>query len=86
MHAMSAPEIIAEIQQYCAATGLKPSSVCQKAFQNPHYLDRLVARMERLETELARFRRFKAENPPPALPLCVCGNPLPMRGPRDPRR
>lgn len=86
MHAMSAPEIIAEIQQYCAATGLKTSSVCQKAFQNPHYLDRLIARMDRLDAELAKFRAYVAANPPPVLPLCICGKPLPMRGPRDPRR
>lgn len=56
--------IISEIKDYSAKTGLKVTTICQRAFGNARYLDRLHGRLDRLEDETERFRQFKAENPP----------------------
>ncbi|WP_211659275.1 hypothetical protein [Paracoccus indicus] len=63
---MDANTIISEIEQYSAASGLKASTVCQRAFGNARYLNRLNSRLERLNEELERFRLFAANNPPNA--------------------
>ncbi|WP_411838595.1 hypothetical protein [Paracoccus sp. ME4] len=61
---MDANKIISEIEDYSTAAGLKPSTVCQRAFGNARYLDRLSARLGRLADEHRRFRQFVAKNPP----------------------
>lgn len=55
--------IIAEIEAYAAATGLKESTICQRAFNNAKFAERLRARLERGGEDLNRFRRFVALNP-----------------------
>lgn len=62
---MDAQNIITEIRAYSAAVGQKTTTVCQRVFKNPRYLERLAARLERLEEEGERFKRYAAENPPP---------------------
>lgn len=59
--------IIEEIERYSAASGLKETTVCQRALNNAYYLDRLRARLERGKDELARIRSFIAANPPATL-------------------
>lgn len=61
---MDASKIISEIEDYSTAAGLKSSTVCQRAFGNARYLDRLTARLGRLEDEHMRFRQFVEKNPP----------------------
>lgn len=68
MRSMDPQEIIAKIERYSAMTGLKVSTICQKAFRNPHYLDRLNSRLDRLKDEAERLDRFMAENPPAQTP------------------
>lgn len=55
--------IIAKIEGYADRSGLKVSTVCQRAFGNPHYLVRLRGRLDRLKGEVERFDRFVSENP-----------------------
>ncbi len=54
--------IIAEIEAYAAASGLKESTICQRAFNNAKYAERLRARLEKGGADLVRFRRFVARN------------------------
>ncbi|MGN7869577.1 hypothetical protein [Paracoccus sp. 22332] len=53
--------IIEKIERLAAETGLKTSTICQGAFSNPFYLERLERRLERLGDEIERFERFEAE-------------------------
>lgn len=55
--------IIAEIEAYAAASGLKESTICQRAFSNAKFAERLRSRLERGRDDLSRFRRFVAANP-----------------------
>lgn len=54
-----------EIERYCAATGLKPSTVCVRAVNDSRYLHRHLRRLEVLERDREKIRRYMAENPPP---------------------
>lgn len=56
--------IITDIERYSAATGLKESTICQRALNNAYYLDRLRARLARLADETAKVDSFIASNPP----------------------
>ena len=38
--------IISKIESYCAATGMKPSTVCQNALGNARFYDRAKRRLE----------------------------------------
>ncbi|MFN3711934.1 MAG: hypothetical protein ACK4S8_15480 [Alishewanella aestuarii] len=62
---MDPKTVIAKIEAYAGASGLKVSTVCQRAFGNPHYLARLRGRLERLNGEIERFDQFAAQHPPP---------------------
>lgn len=55
--------IIAEIEAYAAASGLKESTICQRAFNNAKFADRLRSRLARGGEDLSRFQRFVAANP-----------------------
>lgn len=50
--------ILEEINAYSRRSGLKVSTICQMAFRNAKYFDRLSARVERLNEERARLREF----------------------------
>jgi len=60
--------IIDEIEAYAAASGLKVSTICQRAFNNAKFADRLKARMQRGVKDLERFRRFARSNPVSEIP------------------
>lgn len=55
--------ILAEIEAYAHASGLKVSTICQRAFNNAKFADRLRARIDRGADDLDRFRHFVAKNP-----------------------
>jgi hypothetical protein len=59
----SAKHILAELNEYSAATGLDPKIVCRRATNNPRLYDRLIARVSRLDRDVETLRRFMAENP-----------------------
>lgn len=58
MRVMDPREVIREIESYADRAGLKVSTVCQLAFGNSKYLQRLKARVDRLNDEYASFRKF----------------------------
>lgn len=53
--------IIAEIDQCSASTGLMPTTICQKAFNNPLYYERAKRRAEKVKADLIKLRAFVAE-------------------------
>lgn len=55
--------ILAEIEAYAEASGLKVSTICQRAFSNAKFAERLRARIDRAAEDLERFRDFTARNP-----------------------
>ena len=59
------PQIILDdITEYRRQTGLKVTTICQMAFRNAKYFDRLTARAARLKVEHERFKKFAEANPP----------------------
>lgn len=70
---MDANSLINEIRGYSAASNLMPSTICQRAFKNPKYLERLEARAARLAAEVARWQAWVAANPPAAPACYACG-------------
>ena len=62
---MTEPDIIAEIDAYCEATGLKPSTVCVRATGSSRLYDRLKRRAEQTHSDAERVRAFIAANPAP---------------------
>ncbi|OWJ78402.1 hypothetical protein [Haematobacter sp.] len=55
--------IIAELDAYCAAAGLKPTTVCQNALGDARLYDRLKRRSEKLRESADRLRRYMQANP-----------------------
>lgn len=55
--------IIAELDAYCAASGLKQTTVCQHALGNARLYERLKRRSAKLVDEHEKLRAFMAENP-----------------------
>lgn len=65
-HALMDPNIIiAEIDAYSAQTGMKPTTLCQRALGNARLYDRIKRRVEKYGEEAQRLRAFMAANPPP---------------------
>ncbi len=62
--AMNPHDIIRKIEAYSEETGLKKSTICQMAFGNARYFDRLSDRVYRLTDENERFDRFVEERAP----------------------
>ncbi|TFL16411.1 hypothetical protein [Jannaschia formosa] len=62
---MTEPDIISEIEAYCAATKLKPSTVCVRATGSSRLIARLKRRAEQNAKDAKRIREFIAANPPP---------------------
>ncbi|TMV11921.1 hypothetical protein FGK64_16850 [Arenibacterium halophilum] len=63
---MDPNHIIREIEAYAAATGMKPSTICQMALGNARFHQRAKRRIEKYATEAAKLRAFIAANPPPS--------------------
>lgn len=57
-------QIISEVDAYCAATGLSPATVCNRACNNARLYDRLKLRAEKLDEDTAAIRLWMAANPP----------------------
>lgn len=59
-----AQDIIDEIQAYCEAAGISPSTLGVRALGNSRYFDRLQRRIEKTAEDADRLRAYMAENPP----------------------
>lgn len=56
--------IIAELDAYCAETGLSPATVCNHATNNARLYDRMKMRADKLDADIAALRAFMEANPP----------------------
>ena len=59
-----AQDIIEEIQAYCEAAGISPSTLGVRALGNSRYFDRLKRRLDKTAEDADRLRTYMAENPP----------------------
>ena len=56
--------IISELDDYCAKTGMRPTTVCQNALGNARLYERIKRRIEQYAREAERLRAYMAANPP----------------------
>jgi hypothetical protein len=63
---MKALPIKSEIDAYCHAAGLRPSTVCHRAVANGHLYKRLEAGGECLPRTVEKVRAYMRANPPAA--------------------
>lgn len=63
---MEHDELIAKIEGYCAATGLKASTVCVRALGDSRFMDRHQRRLCQIEKDASRLLQYMANNPPKA--------------------
>ena len=57
-------EIIHELDVYAEKSGVDASTVCRKATGNPRLRERLEARIDRVQSDVDRLRKFMMDNPP----------------------
>lgn len=57
-------QIIADLDAYCAETGLSPATVCNRATNNARLYDRMKLRADKLDEDIAALRAFMESNPP----------------------
>lgn len=57
---MDPNDIITEIDAFSAETGLKPTTICEKALSNSRFYDRLKRRIERSVDEASTLRGWMA--------------------------
>lgn len=62
---MTNPNILLEIDAYCEATGLAPSTVCVRAIENSRFYAREKRRAEMLASKAKAIRAYMAANPVP---------------------
>lgn len=55
--------IIAELDAYCHAVGMKQTTVCQNALGNARLYERLKRRIERYAAEAEKLRAYMRANP-----------------------
>lgn len=60
---MTYNSILNELDEYCAAAGLKPSTVCVRALNDSRYVTRHNRRIEVLERDAQKIRDYIAANP-----------------------
>ncbi len=60
---MTYPDIISELEDYCGATGLKPSTVCVRALENSRFYEREKRRAEMLAEKARLIRAYMTANP-----------------------
>jgi hypothetical protein len=63
---MTHETILEELEDYCRATGLKPSTVCVRALNDSRYVARHQRRLDALNRDANKIRQYMAENPAPA--------------------
>lgn len=56
--------IIAEIDAHSLATGLKPTTICERALGNARLYERLKRRVDNDLATVAKLRSWMAQNPP----------------------
>lgn len=56
--------IMTELEEYCARTGGKPSTVCVKALNDSRYPKRHARRIEVLERDAQKLAAFMEAHPP----------------------
>lgn len=56
--------IISELDEYCAATGLSPATICNRARNNARLYDRLKTRADKLDEDISALREWMTANPP----------------------
>lgn len=62
---MTYETIIDELKEYCRASGLKPSTVCVRALNDSRYVERHQRRLDALERDANKIRRYISQNPIP---------------------
>ncbi|WP_273688426.1 hypothetical protein [Ketogulonicigenium vulgare] len=55
---------IEEVQDYCRATGISPSTLGVRALGNSRFFERLQRKIGKVEDDAARVRDHMAANPP----------------------
>tara|TARA_Y100001951_G_scaffold104016_1_gene114347 strand:- start:9412 stop:9621 length:210 start_codon:yes stop_codon:yes gene_type:complete len=55
--------IISEVDAYCAATGLKPTTVCNRALNNARLYDRLKTNADQVDRYADKLRSWMKDNP-----------------------
>ena len=58
--------LIKEISDYCAKSGISPSTLGVRVLGNSRFFDRLKRRIQKTDEDVAKLRAFMAENPPDA--------------------
>ena len=59
-----APDIIPEVEQYCASVGIAPSTLALRALGNARFFDRLSRRRDHEASAAQRIRDYMDANPP----------------------
>ncbi|WP_422074140.1 hypothetical protein [Tranquillimonas rosea] len=54
-------DILRELEEYEARTGISASTVCRKATDNPRMYQRLIRRFEQTEEQVAKIRSTMRE-------------------------
>ncbi|MFU1606573.1 XRE family transcriptional regulator [Sulfitobacter pontiacus] len=62
---MSYKTILAELEEYCGKTGLKPSTVCVRALNDSRYVTRHLRRIAALDKDAQKIRNYMAAHPAP---------------------
>lgn len=71
---MTHETILEELEDYCRAAGLKASTVCVRALNDSRYVARHRRRLEALDRDAEKIRRFIADNPAKGSGAHVAGN------------
>lgn len=56
--------IIADLDAYCAQTGMKQTTVCQNALGNARLYDRMKRRIDQYAADAQKLRAYMSANPP----------------------
>jgi DNA-binding MurR/RpiR family transcriptional regulator len=57
-------KLLSEVDEYAAAHGIQPATVCRLATGNPRLRDRMIRRAEQLSADVERLRSYMVSNPP----------------------
>lgn len=60
---MTHETILLELDEYCRRAGLKSSTVCVRALNDSRFPERCQRKIDSLERDAMRLRRYMAENP-----------------------
>lgn len=54
-------QFIAEVLRFCEARGITPESLCRRATGNPRKWQRLLGKLDAIETDMDRIREAMSE-------------------------